>query len=361
MKHTWLSKNLRCQRGTVLIMVVVGLVALLAFTALAIDVGYAFVVRNELQNVADAAALAGVRYMGHIYEGLTQQQQQSYVFNRAEIVATTQAIALQNKAGGLGINIADADIEIGKWNGETKQLYDIGNMTTPDAMRVRARRDSTDDGNTPLSTVFARVLGINTLDVSTPATAAMTGQSTIEAGKMIPVGISVEWFRARPQFCGQPIQFHPTNSSTGCAGWHTYFRWPSNDSYLRKTVIGDWLSTDISTAPEAQAGDQFVFIGGQMSNNTFDDFEALFNREKLEDGDGNPAIWTASVPVYEAAGCENPHGYMTILGFAKTEITAVVSAPSKLFTANVACDYIELSRGSGGNYGTKGSIPNLVQ
>jgi hypothetical protein len=359
MKYIGLSRKLREQRGAVLILVVVGMVALLAFTALAIDVGYAFVVRNELQNVADAAALAGVRYMGSIYEGLTPQQQQSYVFNRSDIVTPTQAIALQNKAGGLGINIVDADIEIGKWNAETKQLYDIGNMTAPDAMRVKARRDNT--GNTPISTHFARVVGINTLDVSANATAAMTGEATIEKGKMIPVGISAEWFRARPQFCGQPIQFHPTNSPAGCAGWNTFFHWPSNDSYLRKTVIGDWLSTGVSTAPEAAAGDQFVFIGGQMSNNTFDDFQALFNIMKTTDGDSDDTAWTASVPVYEAAGCENPHGYMTILGFAKAKITSVVAAPSKLILATVECNYTELSRGSGGNYGTKGSIPGLVQ
>ena len=37
----------------------IGLLTLLGFAALAIDVGYLFVVRNELQNAADAAALAG--------------------------------------------------------------------------------------------------------------------------------------------------------------------------------------------------------------------------------------------------------------------------------------------------------------
>ena len=41
----------------------IGLLSLLGFAALAIDVGYLFVVRNELQNAADAAALAGA---GHL-------------------------------------------------------------------------------------------------------------------------------------------------------------------------------------------------------------------------------------------------------------------------------------------------------
>jgi Flp pilus assembly protein TadG len=49
----------RNQRGIVMPLAAIGLLSLLGFAALAIDVGYLFVVRNELQNAADAAALAG--------------------------------------------------------------------------------------------------------------------------------------------------------------------------------------------------------------------------------------------------------------------------------------------------------------
>ena len=47
------------------------LIVLLSFVALAIDVGYMVVVKNELQNVADAGALAGARQLGDIYEPMT--------------------------------------------------------------------------------------------------------------------------------------------------------------------------------------------------------------------------------------------------------------------------------------------------
>ncbi|UNY41880.1 hypothetical protein CPT_Momento_050 [Burkholderia phage Momento] len=53
------SKSRRNQRGAVAITVALLMSILLGFAALAIDVGYLFVVRNELQNAADAAALAG--------------------------------------------------------------------------------------------------------------------------------------------------------------------------------------------------------------------------------------------------------------------------------------------------------------
>ena len=47
--------------GQVLVLVVIALVALIGFAALAIDVGHAYTQRRQLQNAADAAALAGAR------------------------------------------------------------------------------------------------------------------------------------------------------------------------------------------------------------------------------------------------------------------------------------------------------------
>jgi Flp pilus assembly protein TadG len=48
-------------RGTVLVLTAICIAMLLGFCGLAIDVGHYMVVRNELQNAADAGALAGVR------------------------------------------------------------------------------------------------------------------------------------------------------------------------------------------------------------------------------------------------------------------------------------------------------------
>ena len=44
-----------------MVMMALGLVAFLGLASLAIDMGHLYVSRNELQNVADAAALAGAR------------------------------------------------------------------------------------------------------------------------------------------------------------------------------------------------------------------------------------------------------------------------------------------------------------
>src|SRR5262247_1150105 len=57
-------------RGAVAVMVAIVIVVLLSFGALALDISNAMIARNELQNVADASALAGARQLGVIYQAL---------------------------------------------------------------------------------------------------------------------------------------------------------------------------------------------------------------------------------------------------------------------------------------------------
>src|ERR1043166_5078100 len=57
-------------KGAVAVIVAIVLVLLLSFGALALDISNAMIARNELQNVADASALAGARQLGVIYQAL---------------------------------------------------------------------------------------------------------------------------------------------------------------------------------------------------------------------------------------------------------------------------------------------------
>ncbi len=58
-----MNKSIETQRGVVAIIVAASLVALLGVTALAVDVGHIFVVRNQTQNAVDAAALRGASFL----------------------------------------------------------------------------------------------------------------------------------------------------------------------------------------------------------------------------------------------------------------------------------------------------------
>ncbi|MEE4262503.1 MAG: pilus assembly protein TadG-related protein, partial [Desulfobacteraceae bacterium] len=198
------------QRGAAVIMIAVAMLTLLGFAAVAVDTGYLMVAKNELQNVADASALAAARQLGAIYEPMTSAEQQSYTCNPGTIIPVARNVAQLNRAAGQSITIQDSDVVIGQWNSTTHILTPT--LDQPDAVKVTARRDTGING--PVTTFFAKILGIDTANVAADAIAALTGQGTTGPGGLdIPVGISARWFE--PGFCNQPIKFYPTGDMEG--------------------------------------------------------------------------------------------------------------------------------------------------
>ena len=354
------------EKGVVAIYVAITMFVFIGIAVLAVDVGYWMVGRTELQRTADAAALAATRMLGRIYEcdgnivacpgPMPYQDQLVYVADAAAIRNASKDVAIQNQAGGSteGIMLNDDDIVIGNWDASTRTL--VPNLTSPDAVRVTSRRDGA--ANSPISTFFARVMGVNTVNVSATATAALTGQSEAALGGLpLPVGISK--FRFENEYCEQDIKMYPTGTLDGCAGWHTYESSPANANKLAKML--EDLKDGTFQSPETKANESsFVFVGGTIAS-VFDEMKALFDYMKSRDDDGNPNTWTTSVVVYDWDDCSNPNKTIGIVGFATVVIHTVLEAPEKTIIATIKCDNVEPGRGGGGNYGTKGAIPGLVQ
>jgi Flp pilus assembly protein TadG len=386
------------QEGAVAIIVAICAVILLSVAAFVIDGGFGLVTRNELKNVADGAALAGTRMLGDIYSKMTPAEQQTYVLtdqHRAEIIAVVQSVAGQNAAGGKKTVINEADdIRIGDWgrwddagNRDESKPYSMKvTGTTPDAVEVTARRDETVPTGS-ISTFLARIMGVDSLKVTStsantqPAfttlmrpTAALTGISKVGPGELtLPVGISSAWFKNQEGgFCGKSIQFSPTKDS--CSGWNTFTSKTHSAEQLKEILQG--LKDGTYESPEATAGETtFNFSGGEVTSG-WDDFIALYDKNK--DADGK---WATFVPVYDASElsgeCANPQNNITIVGFATANITYVCSPPDrpcdpakfpgakngdKIIVGEVICNIVqEDSRGGGAEYGTKGEIPGLVQ
>lgn len=354
----WVGRILRLksERGSVTVIVGISLTMFIGFAALAVDIGYLMVTRNELQNVADASALAGTGWLGNNYDGMTFQQQQDFVVDREIIVGVVNGVALQNRAGGANISINDADVVIGYWDPADNTLTERD--TGPNAVRVTARRDG--GANGPITTFFAGVLGNDTAGVSAFATAALSALGEAELGGLpFPAAIAKERFES--EFCDQPIKFYPT--TTSCAGWHTYDESPSSAAKLKKILEG--LTDGTYESPAVTAGDVFEFTGGTLAS-AFPYMQALFDAMKvLNDGDidsdNNSETWTTAVVVYDAECSVNPTGPLTIVGIATVTITEVTTSPEKTIWAEVRCNAVEPGRGGGGSFGTLGTIPGLVE
>lgn len=339
-------------RGAAAVMVSIMMVVLLAMGAAAIDIGHALVARNELQNVSDAAALAGARALGVVYQGLTPAMQQTYTLtggDQAAVVAAVQTAANANSAAGVSITINAADIQIGLWNPVTRVLTPTA--VQPRAVRVLSRRDGTANG--PISTFLANVVGLPNVSVGAVATAELTGAGSTAPGQLdVPFAISEFYFT---QFgCGNAIQFYPNDGTPqACAAWHTFDQSPANANNLGNIIDG--MTAGTYQSPATQPGSNLNFINGNVSS-AFPNLINLYNSRM--DANGN---WDVFVPVYQDTSCSPPNGALPIVGYATARITNVQGAPNHLITAIVQCGIFDGTQGGGPPYGTYSTIPGLVE
>ena len=387
-KYPYLIKRFNNQRGAVAILVGIGIVLLLSLVALAIDVAYTWVTRNELQNISDASSLAATRKLGDIYGDLSNPLSDEQV---AAIRQPAIDMGSANQAGGQGIVIDSSDILIGRWDAASKTFTEALSWTAPSlkpkAVKVIARRDSSTYGNGPITTFFAGIMGQPTKEVSAKAVANLSGVCI--AKSPIPVGISDYMFDplfipppppATPPgcppppatpfgYCNNAIRLYPTGEGS-CAGWNTYFTTPASANTLRDILEG--LAAGTYPIPEVRAGeDSLRFTGGTIAS-VFPYMLALFNAMKglnddVYDFDTDPNTWTTYVPVYDSSGlsdpCGNPGGstLRLIRGFAMITITCVTTSPENTIWGHIVCDKKLLERGGCLDAGVVGEIPGLVQ
>jgi Flp pilus assembly protein TadG len=164
------------------------LVPLLGVIAFAVDMGYVTHTQNELQSAADAAALAGAArlssgYVSYYLPGVTSAQQATALSSATSNARTyARNYAGYNTAGSESLTLLDRDIEYGytdsSGNYTALANYDSSgtytplsqSTTYPNTMKVTLRRDG--NANGALGLFFARVLGINSVNLT--ATAAAT-------------------------------------------------------------------------------------------------------------------------------------------------------------------------------------------
>ena len=154
-----MSQTMRSRRrGSILPLAAVGLVALCGFVALAVDVGMVAIAKDQCQNAADVAAVAGARTIdGSASSNLT--------------AATTNAqnAATANAVLSSPVLAAEVTIQHGSYHYDTtsQTFYPQYPPVAPDTYNL------TNVSIThPIGTAFAQVLGITSSSVTAKATAA---------------------------------------------------------------------------------------------------------------------------------------------------------------------------------------------
>jgi Flp pilus assembly protein TadG len=230
----------RRQRGVVAITVGFSLVMLLGVGAFAIDIGRLLVVKNELQNAADAAALAGA----------------SYLMPTTAAGEPNWALATQRAGQAVSMNVADGSKLVSgtvtpAWWDFAARAFDPNTMRAAGsndlpAIRVTiAKADGQNAG--PVATTFGRVLGVDSLTSSATATAVISKPQAVSPEGMMPIALSACLFGGSSWNSGTEKSVIVAsgaangNHCNGCAcGQWTTFNLKKNDvNTVRKLIESD--------------------------------------------------------------------------------------------------------------------------
>ncbi len=346
--HSKIRRLWREERGVTAAMMALFMTFLAGITATAVDLGVLFTAKAQLQNAADAAALAASNTMisiGANNEAIAQP---------ANALSAANQYASSNQALGVNVNLKNPvgdDFTIGYWDeslgdfDQNRTGLGLTNAEDLTGVRVRVRRD--DQANTPVATYFARIFGIDDVPVRAVSTAFLGYTGKVDPGVVdLPIAVKAGAItNGNLPECGKSLTF--SSETTENSEWTTFFTSPSNNP-----TVDDYV-TGALPIPGISVGDEINVVNGELSNNTFDDLAARYNANQVN------GEWTVTLPVIQDGDNAT---YGTVAGFCTFVITEVRTAPDKDLTGHLACNMVVPSSPTGGgNYGTRASASKLVR
>lgn len=204
------------QRGVVAIIVGLMLAVLVGFVGLAIDGGHLYLTKTELQNAADACALAAS------YELTGAPTIAAAAFNRADAAGRT--VAQLNKFNFQGAAIGAADISVAFGTALSAGSPWVSAATAPaNAKYVRCTIDRNATGGRGIAPYFMQVLGFGATTVSSLATATL---SPAQSNCAVPMALCTQG--SAPTYGYTPgdwVSMNFSQSGGGPANYTGNFRW----------------------------------------------------------------------------------------------------------------------------------------
>ena len=215
------------EQGSVLVFVAMFLVAVCAMAALAIDVGWLYLTRTELQSAADAAALAAAAQLvdedimsggADLSDDIVSARDSAEEFALLNVAAQTHLEVDRNDA-----NLLDGGIVVGRLADpmDLNQSLDTSDLQQANSVSVVCERSAAQ--NSPVPLFFANVGGSSQASVRARATATLDNrvigfahQSGSEnVYPILPFALEQEYFTA--QFTGSQDDWAYDESSSSFA------------------------------------------------------------------------------------------------------------------------------------------------
>jgi len=315
--------------GSLTIITAVAMGAILGILALVFDLGQWFLVRNELQNIADAAALAGAKKLIQAKDFANPQLAAVYC---DEAVAAAQAVAAENRSSGAAMAIAGSDIVMGKWSLTTSSFQRTGCSTNPEevnALQVTVRRDGTD--NPKLTNFFGGFFGLPQLENKATAVAylGLAGTSSIELPFAVPQNYPagqgpyagnhpfLRWLGPTPAHAADPQTYtwkdlggSTLDTSRGTFIMPTYGERTSL-SNLQKYIKGP--KNGGLHYPQLQVGQAVYPISEyRWAGNVYDNFQLLRQRFDSEKRNGKWRVTTVAYGTTPVTAALPPHSWLQL-------------------------------------------------
>jgi hypothetical protein len=330
-----IRRYLRNEKGAVAPVLAVYLLVAVGIMALVLDLGHIFLLRCELQRVADSAALAGaLRLMTPVTGSPAGVLPAAPDCARA--LTAAQTVSLRHNADGQEIALDNLSLSLGTWNGTTFTDTACANPAQVNAVRAVATKTT--------SVWFGGLItGKNTLDVSATATVLVGSVGGLPPGfRTMPLAVDAEKLPSD----GQKLVIHlnPTPGDDGC--WHTFFWQNPSDSLIRDIINGQ-----VET-PYVKVGDLIKVKEGVSDS----DLKAL--GKVLKDNGGTMDVVLPVIPP------DSHTGWAEVLGFAAVRLNLVDSQGQdkrvEAVTLNNRLTPTALPGGSN-YYGLYTASPRMVQ
>ncbi len=333
MNHRESIQCTRRQRGAIGVMMPFVMIMTLSFGALAIDIAHMVVVRNELQNAADAAALAGAAGLWPINPTPNWSN---------AVTKGTSAISLNRAGGAL---LSTGNVQAGYWNPNPgtspSGLQPQGTTPTTGlvpAVQVTIQRSGTSNGG-PVVTYLASFFGVTAATATATAVAVVAPPGSVLPGATpLPFVISSCLYNQlfNPT-TGQPnssisFQIGSSYHYNGCetGQWTSYFTGSNSDAVTKNYIDG------VTPSPAMSIGDN-VWIQTGTKTNLFSEIASKLVGQ------------TVLIPVVNdpTGSGFTTNGQMPIVAFAAFYIEAAAGGSGKYVQGHFVGNYKFANTGGG--------------
>jgi hypothetical protein len=332
MKELLIVTLLSNQRGATAILVGLCLFSLIGFGTLAIDVSHLCVARNELQNAADAGALAGARFLYNDDATAVNTGANQIAYNAATANMSEQVPVEVNWTGGNA-----GDVQRGHWSFATRTFtpnestapVDLWNVSIAqldadinfiNAVKVVARRQAT-----PIASFFARIFGYTGFQHAADAVAYIGFAGTLPPEDVDqPIAICKDSILndGGDYTCnvGRMINSGQDETTNETGGWTSFNQ--DDDA-----CTGGTNAQEVRDLVCADGNPETLILGGDIATNG-GDIQSAFNDliQCWADNTGKTQLWPLVLPVVDCGDQNNVGTCQEFVGVVEVNIVWITGA-----------------------------------